>query len=273
VPLEAVLVTEGLGLMRFRGMLARTWNGVRAKIGPPAAATVFRQADQCRTESRYERAAALVSRGLEQDPDSAVGHLLAGYIHVARREAGPAKLAFQRVLELDRHHPRALLGLARLAIEEDDLPRARALLDRALQVYPVFPEAAALQDIVVSRCAIAGTARAGSPSAGSSAPVDGLAARDIVVTRPDGALVRTTCADERATLVSQHMKQVLGMSSTTLARAGLGSLRRGIIDTDSGTTLVVSDVGLVFTATLDLGVDVGAALLEVERVVGADRRS
>jgi predicted regulator of Ras-like GTPase activity (Roadblock/LC7/MglB family) len=86
------------------------------------------------------------------------------------------------------------------------------------------------------------------------------------VTRADGSVVRAMCAEGRARLVAQHLAQVLRMTSTALSRAGLGSFHRGVIDTDGGTTFVLSDVDLILTATLDRDVDVNAALAEVGRL-------
>jgi len=42
-------------------------------------------------------------------------HLLSAYLSIARREIEPARQALLHVLTLDAHHPRALLGLARIS--------------------------------------------------------------------------------------------------------------------------------------------------------------
>jgi tetratricopeptide (TPR) repeat protein len=250
-------------------MFERTWDGIRGKTRP-AAATLFRRADQYRNEGRYEEAAVLVARGLEQDPDSSVGHLLWGYLQAARRDMGPAKLAFQRVLALDRYHPRALLGLARLAIEEGDLQEAQRLLDRALQFYPDFPEAEALREMVASGSSIPGPVSALSPAVIPPTPLDhdlADAARDVVVARTDGTLVhapRTT--EERARAIVQHVTQAGRIASVALSRAGLASLRHAVIDSDGGATFVLSDGGLILTATEDGDVDLDAGLANVTRL-------
>src|SRR6266536_3536119 len=83
-------------------------------------------------------------------PKNGVGHLLSAYHHLAFRQIGPAKSEFQSVLDLDPYHPRALLGLAKIALEERDLAACRPFLDKALQYYPDFPEARALQEMVSS---------------------------------------------------------------------------------------------------------------------------
>ena len=55
------------------------------------------------------------------------------------------------MLSLDPEHPRALLGLARIAFESGEAGTAGQLLERALRVYPDFPEAIALLDATRSR--------------------------------------------------------------------------------------------------------------------------
>ena len=255
--------------MDLGAMFERTWDGIRAKTRP-AAATLFRRADQYRNEGRYEEAAELVARGLEQDPDSSVGHLLWAYLQAARRDMGPAKLAFQRVLAVDRYHPRALLGLARLAIEEGDLQEAQSLLDQALRFYPDFPEAQALREMVASGSSVPDPVSAVSPAAASAAPLHKeipVAARDVVVARTDGTLVQAPqMNEERAKAVAQHLTQVVRIASATLSRSGLAPLRHAVIDSDSGAMFVLSDGGLILTATEDRGVDLGTGLADVKRL-------
>jgi tetratricopeptide (TPR) repeat protein len=250
-------------------MFERTWGGIRGKTRPAAAATLFRRADQYRNEGRLEEAAAMVARGLEQDPNNSVGHLLWGYLQAAHRDMGPAKLAFQRVLALDRYHPRALLGLARLAIEEGDLQEAQSLLDQALQFYPDFPEAEALREMVASGSSIPDPVSALSPAAIQPTPLKQLAgaARDVVVARTDGALVHVAqISEERAKAIAQHLAQVVRIASATLSRAGLGPLRHAVIESDSGATFLLSEGRLILTATEDCGVDPAAGLANVGRL-------
>src|SRR5205814_8164913 len=114
------------------------------------SAALFRRADRYRNEGRFEEAAQLVAQGRQQDPDSRVGHLLSAYLHVATRQTDRAKTDFQRVLALDPFHPRALLGLAKICLEEQDVEGSKALLDRVLQYYTDFAEAQALREMVMS---------------------------------------------------------------------------------------------------------------------------
>jgi hypothetical protein len=85
----------------------------------------------------------LVASGLLLDPDNVVGHLLAGSLHPMLREMGKARTSFERLLALEPTHPRALLGLARISLEEGDTGACTDLVRRALARYPDFPEAKA----------------------------------------------------------------------------------------------------------------------------------
>jgi tetratricopeptide (TPR) repeat protein len=236
-------------------------------IRPPTAASLFRRALEYRNTGRYDEAARLVAEGIEQAPQSSMGHLLAGYLHVARHENEPATLAFRRVLALDPYHPRALLGLARIALEEHDLKASVALLDRALQFYPDFPEARALQEMVANgsrqRAETSAAPLAEAPSMAARDLELGIPARDLVVTRADGSVVRAQVDDERARSLAHHMAQVHRMASATLARAGLGPLRRGVVKAGAGMTLLVSDVGLILSATVDGQLEIGAGLIRI----------
>src|SRR5262245_2714708 len=124
-------------------VLERLWRpGGRRRI----PTDLFGQADRLRREGRYAEAATLVTSGLALDPNSLTGHLLAAYLHAALRTIEPAKREFRWVLSRDPVHPRALLGLARLALEEGDLVGCRECLSSALRAYPYFPEARAVLD-------------------------------------------------------------------------------------------------------------------------------
>ena len=91
-----------------------------------------------------------MASGLALDPNSVTGHLLAAYLHVAQRTIEPAKREFRWVLGRDASHPRALLGLARIALEEGDLVGCRECLSSALRAYPDFPEASAVLDALAA---------------------------------------------------------------------------------------------------------------------------
>src|SRR5687767_4891848 len=126
-------------------LLSRMW--------APRALTLveaFRRADQFRREGRLPEAMKMVTHGLRLDPDNITGHLLAAYLHAAGRAMPLAQAEFHWVLARDPNHARALLGLARIALEEGDPASCRDLLGRALRFYPEFPEAQALLDAVAA---------------------------------------------------------------------------------------------------------------------------
>jgi tetratricopeptide (TPR) repeat protein len=225
-------------------LLERTWSGLTGRRRRPSAPTLFRLAERYRNEGRYEDAAALIAQGLEQAPQSRVGHLLSAYLHLTRREIEPAKLALSRVLKLDPYHPRALLGLARIGLEEGDLEGAKTSLDRALQLYPDFPEAQALRQMVGS----------GSPP------------RDVLAMHADGTLVSAQGGGEATPAFVQHLTLVYRMASATLARAGLGPLRRAVVQTEAEQTFLLSDTGLLLSATLDGDVEADAGFAQLERL-------
>src|SRR5262249_34744023 len=188
-------------------------------------------------------AVRLVAQGLEQAPESSVGHLLSAYLHAAARETAQARVEFDRVLALDPYHPRALLGLARIGIEEQDLEGAKALLDRALQFYSGFPEAKALQDMVLSWATQPKPEPEPEPASTVTHDDSEMtsSARDVVMASTDGALVSANVHGERGRAVAQHLTQVSRMASATLGRAGLGALRRGMIGNESDMTFLASD--------------------------------
>jgi tetratricopeptide (TPR) repeat protein len=250
----------------FGALLKHTWSGIGGLVRSRTATTLFRQADQYRNAGRYAEAAELVARGLAQAPESSVGHLLSAYLHVARRETEPARLALLHVLTLDPYHPRALLGLARIALEEGNPEGATPLLDRALQFYPDFPEAQALRDMVGGwSSGPTGELEDTPRSALSHGPERSSDARELIVARADGTVVRAgvDVDDERLTPLAQHLTQVQRMASATLGRAGFGPLHHGVIETGTGTTFLLSESDLFLSATLSDSNEIGAGLAAV----------
>jgi tetratricopeptide (TPR) repeat protein len=247
--------------------LQRGWTGITEAVRPRTAAALFRRADRCRNQGRYDEAARLVAQGLELAPDSSVGHLLSGYLHAAAREMDRGKTSFQRVLGVDPYHPRALLGLARIAIEEQDLDGAKALLDRALQFYSDFPEAQALRDLLASWATQPAPAgEAAETALGDFEMVAGT--QDLVVTRGDGSLAFTKADAERSRCLTQHVNQVSRMASAILSRAGFGALRRAAIETGSEMTFLLSDTDTVLAATVEGHVDLGSGFAQIGRIWG-----
>jgi tetratricopeptide (TPR) repeat protein len=250
--------------MGITTLLGRTWTGIAGRVRPSTPAALFRRADRYRNEGRHAEAARLVAQGLQDAPDSSVGHLLSAYLWVAAREMDRAKVAFHRVLALDPYHPRALLGLARICLEEHAIEDSKALLDRALQYYRDFPEAQALREMVVGWSSPAPVGAVPSAPAGDLKSAQ--RARDLVMTRTDGSLVFVKADGERGSQLARHQIQMYRMASATLSRAGLGALRRGAIDTGSHMTFLLSDPDLVLSATLDGTVELGAGLAQIGRL-------
>jgi tetratricopeptide (TPR) repeat protein len=254
----------GLGALldRMRGAL-----GTRA----PSASELFRQADRLRHEGRSEEAALLVQEGLRRAPTSSAGHLLAGYLHLGARRVEPARASFRTVLALDPDHPRALLGLARIAIESGDPAAARPFLERALQYHTDFPEARALEDMLASWPSDAGDTAAVAETAPARTGValpEG--ARDAILARLDGTVLFTQwkagqgaaegepsgADDARQAMLAQHVVQVARIATATLVRAGLGALHRGVIDGARESTYLQADAGLVLAVSLPAGTGV-----------------
>jgi tetratricopeptide (TPR) repeat protein len=256
-----------VGLLR---LLSRIWDAITSFTRPPNAATLFRRADLFRQEGRFEEAAELVAHGLRLAPNNGVGHLLSAYLHLAFRQIDPAKSEFQSVLALDPYHPRALLGLAKIALEERDLAACRPFLDKALQYYPDFPEARALQEMVSSWTTTPAAPGQRPVYAGPPIQVEKLkpaaGEREFVLTQTDGTLVFSQQGDKDAEDLAAHVTQVYRIASATLQRAGLGALRRGIVQTATETTFFRSNDRLILALSFPQDVKVGFGLLETDKL-------
>ena len=223
----------------------------------PSVAELFRRADRLRHEGRYREALRLVEEGLRRTPESATGHLLAGYLHLAVREVQLAREAFQSTLALDPNHPRALLGLARIAIEGGDPDAARGALERALRYHPDFPEARVLEKMLAVRGAVQSNfARAPARPVRAGGIRLAQNGRDPILARLDGTVVFAQCDEDQKPVLAQHVVQVVRIASATLARAGLGALRRGVIEGAQASTYLQTDVGLVLALTLPSGTSI-----------------
>ncbi len=156
------------------------------------------------------------------------------------------------MLSLDPEHPRALLGLARIAFEGGEPGTARELLERALRIYPDSPEALALLDATHS---VAGAAPA------APVPTGATAARLAQIARPegtrecyllaaDGGVVFAHPATATREALAAHLTRVSSLGAATLSRAGLGPLRRAAVSANPGTTFIQTDGGQVLAVTL-----------------------
>ena len=256
------------------GALLERVLSIFVKSRSPSAADLFWRGDRLRHEGRYREAIRLVEEGLRRMPTSATGYLLAGYLHLAVREVQPAREAFRSVLALDPNHPRALLGLARIAIERGDPDAARGALERALLYHPDFPEAQVLEKGLAARTAVQG-AFAGAQTRPLRAGAIRLSreGRDPILARLDGTVIFAQCDEGREPVLAQHVIQVVRIASETLARAGLGALRRGVIEGAQASTYLQTDVGLVLALTLPSGTSVADGWSAVARLWAAKAKA
>ena len=246
-------------------LLRRLWRPA-ARHAPLTVPEALRRAEQRRREGRYAEASALVTRALELDRDNLHAHLLAAYLHVARHATAPAKAEFRWVLGHDANHARALIGLARVALEEGDGRACHDLLRRALRFYPDFPEAAALLDAL--------RARDSPPPAAAPAPrVDRLrlpgTGRALIVGRADGGLIAAQPVTDEAKDVSEALARALRLAAAALQRCGLGPVHRAIIDDGRDAVFMRTDGDLVVSLALPRATDPPQGLLDVNRLWSA----
>jgi tetratricopeptide (TPR) repeat protein len=244
-------------------LLRRLWRPV-ARRAPLTVPEALRRAEQRRREGRYAEASALVTRALELDRDNLHAHLLAAYLHVARHATAPAKAEFRWVLGHDANHARALIGLARVALEEGDGRVCHDLLRRALRFYPDFPEAAALLDALRAR---------DSPAAAPAPRVDRLrlpgTGRALIVGRADGGLIAAQPVTDEAKDVSEALARALRLAAAALQRCGLGPVHRAIIDDGRDAVFMRTDGDLVVSLALPRATDPPQGLLDVNRLWSA----
>lgn len=240
-------------------VLSRLWRPMASRRSPTPAA-LFGQAARLRRVGRYADAAELVSQGLSLDPASITGHLLAAYLHAASRKVEPARQEFQWVLERDPLHPRALLGLARLALEAGDFDGGRETLVRALRAYPDFPEARALLDGLATRQPTAAPAR-----------LDRLrvppGAQALLALGADGTVMVATPA--AAADGAPHVTRTMGLATAALQRAGFGALRRGVVESAASRHFFRADGTLVLAVWVPRTIHITQGLLEVNRLWAA----
>ena len=234
---------------------------------------MFLQAQRLRDEGRFEDAAGLIESVLLHEPRSVVGHLLAGSLHMTRRKTGQARTSYERVLALEPTQPRALLGLARIAIEEGQPGPCRELLSRALARYPDFPEARALLEVARGLAASADAERAPTPSDAIRADRVGLPAesREALFVRRDATLVFATPRGPRTEAVAASAVKLARIATAMLARAGLGPLRHAVIEGAAQTTYLRTDDAALLTLAFDSDVKAATAVTHLERVWGSCR--
>jgi tetratricopeptide (TPR) repeat protein len=248
-------------------MLTRIWESVTSGRRRPSTVQILRQASRHRDQGRFEEAAELVEQGLRLDPDNLVGLLLAGSLHAVFREMPLAKTAFERVLSIDRAHPRALLGLARIAFEQAEPGTCTELLQRALDRYPDFPEARALLEVV--RAAAVQPAPQPSPPP-ATLRIDRLRvpsdSREALLARIDATLIFAYPRGSRTEELAQRTAQLCRLAAVMLTRSGLGTLHHAVIEGAAETTYLRADGHVVLSMAFGRDVDLAAGLAHLERV-------
>jgi tetratricopeptide (TPR) repeat protein len=286
-------------------VFARIWHRLGGRRRQPTSAQMFRQAQRLRDDGRFEDAAELVADALIREPASVVGHLLSGSLHMTLRETGQARTSFERVLALEPTQPRALLGLARLALEDGEAKTCRDLLSRALARYPDFPEARALLDVardlgpsadpkraatpvIVPTAILIATpatmpavttvttpAAAPAPAVKGAAPADRLhlptESREALFMRPDATLVFAEPRGPRTEAVAARAVKLARIATAVLARAGFGPLRHAVIEGAAETTYLRTDDAALLTLAFDRDVTAATAVSHLERVWGSCR--
>jgi tetratricopeptide (TPR) repeat protein len=286
---------------------ARIWHALGGgRRRRPTSAQMFRQAQRLRDDGRFEDAAELVADALIREPGSVVGHLLAGSLHMTLRETGQARTAFERVLALEPTQPRALLGLARIALEDSETVACRDLLSRALARYPDFPEARALLDVARGLSAGAEPTRPATPATPAPTPIAAPAAapagravptatvgpeapaapreltpterlrlpsesREALFMRPDATLVFAEPRGPRTEAVAARAVKLARIATAVLARAGFGPLRHAVIEGAAETTYLRTDDAALLTLAFDRDVTAATAVSHLERVWGSYR--
>jgi tetratricopeptide (TPR) repeat protein len=254
-------------------VFARIWHwAVRGKRHPTSA-QMLRRAQRLRDEGRFARAVEVVEEALLHDPRSVVGHLLAASLQMALRETRRAQSSFERVLALEPSQPRALLGLARVALEEGDVAASRALLTRALARYPDFPEARALLE--VARGIVPSVDPTPTIMSSGAMAADGLRlppeSREALFMRADGTLLFAEPSGPRAHATAGSAVKLARVATAMLARAGLGPLRHAVIEGVADTTYLRADDAALLNLGFDRDLKSATAVEHLERVWGRCR--
>jgi tetratricopeptide (TPR) repeat protein len=259
----------------LRALLERAWGGIAGAVHPRPAADLFGTADRLRREGRYREAAELVKQGLRRSPNSPAGHILDACLNALLRNMEAAREAFRRALSLGPEHPRALLALARISLDNGDADAARRYLERWLEYHSESLEPH-------ERCDNPSSRTAARPEMPGSAARDHRrvplppGARDMVLARLTGPVLLARCERARQPAVAQQATAVVRLAAPMLARAGLGPVRRAAIEGSAETVFLQADAALVVSMALPSSVGLHTGLADLERLwtetVG-DRRS
>jgi tetratricopeptide (TPR) repeat protein len=227
---------------------------------------LFRSATVHRNAGRFEEAALLVEQGLQLDPNNVVGLLLAGSLHAVFRETQLAQTAFERVLTVDPTHPRALLGMARMALEAGEAGTCTDFLRRALGRYPDFPEARALLDAVSH----ADVDTAPRPATTQPLRIERLRvpqeSREALLTRLDATLIFAQPRGKHTDEVVTRTARLCRLTTTMLARCGLRRMTHAVLEGAAETTFLRANDEIVLSLAFGHDIELAAGLAHVERV-------
>jgi len=125
-----------------RGALERLYDAFDAgKIKRGSAEHLTLVAMACRYNDNFRDAADTLKDALKADPYYLEAYLELGEISLEKYEAGPAEQHLKKALKINPNHPRALVGMARVKLEQPaHAADAVKLLERARQVAPGSPE-------------------------------------------------------------------------------------------------------------------------------------
>jgi Tfp pilus assembly protein PilF len=229
----------------------------------------LRRAEERRREGRDAEAAQLVTLALEMNPANLHAHLLAAYLYAARRGLEAAKREFRWVLDHDPTHARALLGLARVTLDEGNAAAADDLLRRALRLYPDFPEAVALWEAVRVRRDTAPASELRFAPRVERLRLPGTG-RALFVGRCDGALLGAQPpALPDAGITAHELSRLVRLAAATLTRGGLGPLRRAMLDDARDAIFARTDGAVIVALVLPRTTDPTQGVLDVNRLWAA----
>ena len=125
-----------------RAALERLYDAFDAgKIKRTSAEQLTLVAIACRYSDNFRDAADTLAEALQVDPTYLEAYLELGEISLEKYEAGHAERHLGNALKINPNHPRALVGMARVKLEQTaHAAQALKLLARARQVAPGAPE-------------------------------------------------------------------------------------------------------------------------------------
>jgi len=249
-------------------LLAKIWHWITQTKQQQTSARLFQRAQRLRSQGLYRRAVGLVDEALLHDPKNVVGHLLSASLHMALRETRRAKTSFEHVLTLEPTQPRALLGLARIELEDGEPTACCALLNRALARYPDFPEARALLEVARGLLTTPEAKRYVTSNAAVEVERLRLPAesREVLFVRADATVAVAIPPEPRTDAVATRAVKLSKVATAMLARAGLGPLRHAVIEGAAETMYLRSDDTALLTLSFDRDMKSATALGHLERV-------